>query len=125
MWDRDIHTLHADGLHADELQTYASETSTNCNEVVQERHQNPAIDIDTIIPRWFPNYNPLTWDEAKHYYKDTLQQAVGGPILYWRITAPFGNYNLWQNFYPQHVRLTRYNKFSHTYILECDASHLV
>ena len=47
--------------------------------------------IDTIIPRWSPNYNPLTWDEAKHYYKDTLQQAVGGPILYWRITAPFGN----------------------------------
>ena len=123
MWDHDIHTLHADGLH-DGLQTYLSETSTNCNGVVREHHQNPAIDIDTIILRWFPNYESLTWDQAKHYYKNILQRAVGGPILYWRITAPFGNYNLWQNFYPQHVRLTRYNKFSH-YILECDASHLV
>ena len=25
MWDRDIHTLHADGLHADGLQTYQHE----------------------------------------------------------------------------------------------------
>ena len=124
MWDQDIHTLHADRLPG-WLQTYLSETSTNCNRVVEEHHQNPAIDIDSIIPRWFPNYNPFTWDEAKHYYKHTLQRAAGGPILYWKITASFGNYNLLQNFYAKHVCLTRYNKFSNVtvpqYILGFDA----
>ena len=129
MWDQDIHTLHADGLQT-WLQTYLSASSSNCNRVVQQHHQNPAIDIDTIIPNWFPNYKPLTWEQAEHYYKGILQRAniAGGPILYWKITAPIGNHNLWQNFYPKSVRLTRYNKLSNVadphYILECDATHI-
>ena len=129
MWDQDIHTLHADRLPG-WLHTYLSATSSNCNGVVQQHHQNPAIDIDTIIPNWFPNYKPFTWDDAKHHYKHTLQRAniAGGPILYWKITAAFGNYNLRQTFYPTHVCLTRYNKFSNmtvpNYILECDATHI-
>ena len=54
MWDQDIHILHADGLQT-WLQTYLSATSSNCNRVVQQHHQNQAIDIDTIIPNWFQN----------------------------------------------------------------------